>query len=91
MSATLHVPTCPSSPSRRMRLATLHSSKLAHRQFAARWSLTTYSRLLEDWCMREVDSQSRWSNKSLQATRDGRSSSAGADNVIRPACLSSER
>jgi hypothetical protein len=30
-------------------------------------------------------------NKSLQATRDGRSSSAIAENVIRPACLSSGR
>jgi hypothetical protein len=29
-----------------------------------------------------------WSNKSLQATRDGVSSSAVAEAVIRPACLS---
>ena len=32
-----------------------------------------------------------WSNKSLQATRDGRSSSAIAEDVISPACLSSGR
>ena len=32
-----------------------------------------------------------WSNKSLQATRDGVSSSAIAEDVIRPACLSSGR
>jgi len=32
-----------------------------------------------------------WSNNSLQATRDGALSSAIAENVIRPACLSSER
>ena len=31
------------------------------------------------------------SNKSLQATRDGRSSSATAEDVISPACLSSRR
>jgi len=30
-----------------------------------------------------------WSNKSLQATRDGVSSSAIADDLISPACLSS--
>jgi len=30
-------------------------------------------------------------NKSLQATRDGRSSSAIAEDVISPACLSSGR
>ena len=30
-------------------------------------------------------------NKSLQATRDGRSSSAIAEDIISPACLSSER
>jgi hypothetical protein len=32
-----------------------------------------------------------WSNKSLQATRDGVTSSAIADYVISPACLSSGR
>jgi hypothetical protein len=31
------------------------------------------------------------SNKSLQATRDGRFSSAIAEDVINPACLSSGR
>jgi hypothetical protein len=31
------------------------------------------------------------SNQSLQATRDGRSSSAVAENIISPACLSSGR
>jgi hypothetical protein len=34
---------------------------------------------------------SKRSNKLLQATRDGRSSSAVAEDVISPACLSSER
>jgi len=32
-----------------------------------------------------------WSNKSLQATRDGRSSSAIEEAIINPACLISER
>jgi len=38
-----------------------------------------------------AQTQSWWSNKSLQATRDGRSSSAVAEDVIHPACLSSGR
>jgi hypothetical protein len=33
----------------------------------------------------------QWPNKSLQATRDGVTSSAVADYVINPACLSSGR
>jgi hypothetical protein len=32
-----------------------------------------------------------WSNKSLQATRDGAANSAIAEHVISPACLSSGR
>jgi hypothetical protein len=43
-------------------------------------------------CPNEVsDMRHLPSNKSLQATRDGVSSSAIADYVIRPACLSSGR
>src|SRR5271154_883232 len=35
--------------------------------------------------------ESTWSNKLLQATRDGTLSSTFADDVINPACLSSGR
>jgi hypothetical protein len=38
---------------------------------------------MEDWTMTQPP------NKSLQATRDGALSSAIAEDVIRPACLSS--
>ena len=40
---------------------------------------------------RRMDYTILWPNKSLQATRDGRPSSAIAEDVISPACLSSGR
>jgi hypothetical protein len=42
--------------------------------------------VLEVWGRQE--NMKTWSNKSLQATRDGVSSSAIAEVVISPACLS---
>ena len=61
------------------------------------WRLVGCSRFRRDGfvfveVMRDIcDMQELWSNKSLQATRDGGSSSAIADDVISPACLSSGR
>src|SRR5439155_15347171 len=64
---------CRSLPFRRTRPATLHWLPPEHRLFAARWSLTVYSRSSEDWSMREFELRKRLANQLVERTGMSRS------------------